>query len=48
MTNQDQNKEKVTKKGDPSWDQHNKDNAENAEKQQNTGCGCGCGCGDNR
>ena len=44
MTHQNENKPNETKKGNPSWDQHNKGNGENNEKQKNTGCGCGCGC----
>lgn len=40
--NNNQNKPNETKKGDPAWDQHNKDNGEN-KKQSEHGCGCGCG-----
>ncbi len=41
--NQNPNKPNETKKGNPAWDQHNKDNGENkSKKNDDTGCGCGC------
>jgi len=47
MMNQNQNKPNETEKGNPAWDQHNKDNGENKSKKHDdtdTDCGCGCGC----
>jgi len=46
LKNQNKNQTNQKTKDNPAWDQHNKGNVENTEKQKNIGCGCGCGCDD--